>query len=438
MKKQQLGKSLSRRQFIRQAAMAGGAFMIVPRYVLGGRGFVAPSDKVTLGIIGCGKQAPGLAKRFMELSGVQLLAASDVFEEKQVRMRQLVNEYYAAAKEQSNYQAFETYHRYEDLLARTDIDAVVIALPDHWHAIASIEAMKAGKDVYCEKPLAHTVKEGRAMVKAARKYQRIVQTGSMQRSWRNFRHACELVRNGYIGQLQSVKVNVGDPAKPYDLPAEPMPAGLDWDRWLGPAPVKNYNHELAPNIEQEAGFWPNWRNYREFGGGILCDWGAHMFDIAQWGLGMDDSGPQELIPPADPTATRGLKFVYAGGLPMIHEDFGRGWAVQFNGTEGRLEVSRSFLESDPASIVTAEIKEGEKRLYLSDNHYQDWIDCIHSRQLPICDVEVGHRTATVCNIANIAYQLHRPLTWNPEREKFKGDKEANRLLGKNYRKPYTL
>ncbi len=431
-------KMTSRRQFLRQSALVGGAFMIVPRYVLGGRGYTAPSDKVTLGVIGCGKQAPGLTGQFLKLPGVQVVAASDVFEAKRLRLQQMANTHYAAAAGKTGYRGCDVYHRYEDLLARTDVDAVIIALPDHWHAIAAIDAMEAGKDVYCEKPLAHTVKEGRAMVKAARKHGRIVQTGSMQRSWRNFRHACELVRNGYIGEIQSVKVNVGDPAVAYDLPAEPVPAGLDWDRWLGPAPVEGYNYVLAPNLTQEKELWPAWRDYKEFAGGILSDWGAHMFDIAQWGLGMDDSGPRELIPPSAPAAKRGLRFIYGNGVTMTHEDFGRGWAVQFNGSKGKLEVSRSFLDSDPASIVTAEIKDGEQRLYYSDNHYQDWIDCIHSRKLPICDVEIGHRTSTVCNIANIAYQLRRPLNWDPEREHFKGDKEANKLLGKHYRKPYKL
>ena len=233
-----------------------------------------------------------------------------------------------------------------------------------------------------------------------------------------------------------MKVNVGDPARTYDLPAEEIPEGLDWDRWIGPAPMSTYNNVLAPTADND--FWPKWRDYKEFGGGILCDWGAHMFDIAQWGLGMDRTGPVEWIPPSEPGAVRGLKMVYENGIEMYHEDFGRGWAVQFNGTKGKIEVSRQFLDSDPANIVDQEIGENEKRLYLSDDHYQDWIDCIKSRKDPICDVETGHRSASVCNLANIAYQLRTPLTWDPVKEKFKGNKDANKLLGKDYRKPYKI
>ena len=280
------------------------------------------------------------------------------------------------------------------------------------------------------------VKEGRKMVNAAEKYQKVVQTGSMQRSWENFRHACELVRNGYIGEIKTVKVNVGDPAVPCDLPDEPTPDNLNWDRWLGAAPLRGYNPVLSPPYTDTS--WPMWRAYREFGGGIFSDWGAHMFDIAQWGLGMDNSGPSEFIPPTDKNAKRGLVMKYANGIEMTHEDFGKGWAVQFNGTEGKLEVSRSFLTTDPEKIIDEVVGDDKIKLYKSENHYQNWIDCIKSREKPVCDVETGHRSASVCNLGNIAYQLGRPLKWNPEKEKFEGDSDANKLLTKDYRKPYKV
>lgn len=436
MKKKLKSPASSRRDFIKKSAIVIPAFSIVPRFVLGGTGYVAPSDKITLGFIGTGKQSGGLSSRFLELADVQMLAASDVDSKKLELFKEKVNSFYTVSTGKDNYQGCDTYAMYEELLERKDIDAIIVCMPDHWHAKASIDAMKAGKDVYCEKPLAHTIKEGRKMVNAAEKYQKVVQTGSMQRSWENFRHACELVRNGYIGEIKTVKVNVGDPAVPCDLPDEPTPDNLNWDRWLGAAPLRGYNPVLSPPYTDTS--WPMWRAYREFGGGIFSDWGAHMFDIAQWGLGMDNSGPSEFIPPTDKNAKRGLVMKYANGIEMTHEDFGKGWAVQFNGTEGKLEVSRSFLTTDPEKIIDEVVGDDKIKLYKSENHYQNWIDCIKSREKPVCDVETGHRSASVCNLGNIAYQLGRPLKWNPEKEKFEGDSDANKLLTKDYRKPYKV
>ena len=431
MKKQQ-----HRRDFLKKAGVMIPAITIVPRFVLGGNGYVAPSDKITLGFIGTGKQSGGLGQRFMDLKEVQMLAACDVDTQKLNKFVEKAKAHYNIGAGKDQQDSFTSYERYEELLERKDIDAVIVCLPDHWHAKASIDAMKAGKDVYCEKPLAHTVEEGRKMVQAAEKYKRVVQTGSMQRSWENFRRACELVRNGYIGEIVSVKVNVGDPALTCDLPTEPTPDYLNWERWLGPAQMRGYNAILSPPITNN--IWPKWRDYKEFGGGILSDWGAHMFDIAQWGLGMDNSGPVEFTPPENRNAVRGLKMKYANGIEMTHEDFGRGWAVEFVGREGKIRVSRSFFESDPESIVEQPIKDNEIHLYKSENHYQDWIDAIKKRSKPICDVETGHRSASVCNLANIAYQMGRPLKWDPVKEKFEGDKEANKLLGKEYRKGYKV
>ena len=428
--------SRSRRSFLRQSALGAVALTIIPRHVLGGKGYIAPSDKIALGFIGTGKQSSGLGQQFLNIPECQMVAACDVFEGKLQRFLQQVNAHYAEATGADRYAGCQGYKEYEALIARDDLDAVIICLPDHWHAPVALAAMAAGKDIYCEKPMAHTVAEGRAMVEAARKYERVFQTGSMQRSRDGFRQAVELVRNGYLGDLTSVKVNVGDPAVPDDLPTEATPAGLDWDRWLGPAPQRGYSPVLAPPLTNDS--WPMWRRYAEYGGGILSDWGAHMFDIAQWALGMDDSGPVEFIPPTEAGATRGLRMRYASGVEMVHEDFGRGWAVQFNGSEGKLEVSRSFLESDIPGLVERTIGENEIRVYKSTDHYRDWLDAIRQRTQPICDAEVGHRSASVCNLANIAYQLKRPLRWNPRKEKFKGDKAANALLGKTYRAPYGL
>ncbi len=434
--KNKLSNNRSRRNFIRNSAIGIGAFFIVPRYVLGGNGYVAPSDKVNLGFIGTGKLSNYLGPSFAKIPEVNMVAASDVFEAKLQSFLKSMENVYSDKTGKNKFKGCKGYFNYEELLDRKDIDGVVIALPDHWHAKASIDAMKAGKDVYCEKPLAHTIKEGRKMVKAARKYKRVVQTGSMQRSSYNFRQAVELVWSGYIGEVTTVKVNVGDPAVPCDLPSEKTPQGLNWKRWLGPAQEREYSSVLAPP-STDAG-WPMWRKYIEFGGGILSDWGAHMFDIAQWGLGMDDSGPVKFIPPTDKNAVRGLKMIYANGVEVDHEDFGRGWAVRFIGTEGTIDVSRDFLDSKPDNIAGKEIGENDKRVYFSENHYSDWLNCMKTRKRPICDVEIGHRSASVCNLANIAYQVGKPLEWDPVKEKFSGNGKANKLRTKKYSKGYKV
>ena len=319
------------------------------------------------------------------------------------------------------------------MLNNKGIDAVVIATPDHWHSPIAIAAAKAGKDIYCEKPLSLTVKEGRDMVNATRQYKRVFQTGNMQRSWKEFRQAVELVRNGYIDQIKTVNVNVGGPPRAFDLVAEPVPAGLNWDAWLGPNTIERpYNNVLDPDLT--AKFWGQWRDIRDFGGGGMTDWGAHMFDIAQWGLDMDNSGPTSLTPGAD---GKGLVYQYANGVQMHHTPVDGKQFCQFIGTEGEVKVARGELTTTPATLKDKVIGANEKHVYFSDNHYKDFLDAIKSRKPPICDVEVGHRTATVCNIGNIAYLLGRPLRWNPNTEQFDGDAEANKLLSRPMRTKWT-
>ncbi len=422
----------SRRKFITQTALTVGAITIVPRHVLG-QGFMAPSDKINLGFIGLGKQTNGLAQQFVSNTNAQIVAGCDVWTTKTAWFKKHVEEQYTKNRNQEKFSGIDSYDEYKELLARKDIDAVVIATPDHWHAIQAMDAMHAGKDVYCEKPLTHRINEGVKLVETTRETEKILQTGSMQRSWDNFRKACELVRNGYLGEITKVLVNVGDPAIPYNLKEEAIPKELDWNKWCGPAPLLAYNHRLAPS-RNDVDFWPDFRLFREVGGGILCDWGAHMFDIAQWALGMDKTGPVRYIPPTDNSAVRGLRMFYENGIEMVHEDFGRGWGVRFIGSEGTMDVSRSYLETNPATILSAELKDSDIHLYNSkDNHYQDWLDSIKNRTQPICDVETGHRSASICNIANISYQLGRTLEWDPQKEQFKGDAEANSLRGRDNR-----
>lgn len=269
-----------------------------------------------------------------------------------------------------------------------------------------------------------------------RRYGRVFQTGSQQRSERGFRVACELVRNNRIGPVHTVHVNVGGPPIECNLPAEPVPEGLDWDFWVGPAPWRPYHSDIAPPLEFRG--WPNWRVYRDFAGGMMTDWGAHHFDIAQWGLGMDESGPVEIIPPEHSDA-RLLTYKYANGVTMYHGGGSGGRAgVEFIGTEGRVMVNRGYLETDPPGLELEPLGPNEVHLYESPGHAVDWLACIRTRQRPICDVAIGSHSATVCHLGNIAYRLKRPLRWDPANWRFANDDEANRLLGRPMRSPWTL
>lgn len=420
---------MKRREFIGKSAVATGAFTVIPRQVMAGTGKTAPGDRINLGYIGVGKQSIGLAGSLGKCPETMVLAACDVDKLKLERFKQAA-EKLNADKLGGGTQTVDTYENYRELLERKDIDAVVIVAPDHWHAMMAVDAAKAGKDIYCEKPMALTVAEGRAMVDAARKYDRVFQTGNMQRSWRNFRHACEMVSNGYLGEVKEINVNVGKPVMACELAAEPVPETLNWDLWVGPSLFRNYNPDLAPPIESRG--WANWRSYRGFGGGMITDWGAHMFDIGQWAMGMDNSGPVEFIPP-EKRAERGMQMKYENGVVMNHVDWGEGNAVQFIGSEGKIEVSRSFYRSDIKGLTKLELKDSDTPLYRSEDHYQDWIDAIKKRTRPISDVETGHRTSSLCNIVNIAYTLERPLLWKPNHELFVNDDDANSMLTRPFR-----
>ena len=423
-----MGKNINRRKFLGNSATAVAAFTIIPRHVLGGNGFLAASDRINLGYIGVGKQVYTLLDEIGKCKETVVLAGCDVDQKKLDYFRSEADKNNKAKNIQVKVDA---YKYYRELLARTDIDAVVIATPDHWHAQVAVDAAKAGKDIYCEKPMALTIAEGRAMVNATRKYDRVFQTGSMQRSWRDFRHAVELVRNGYIGEIKEINVHVGEPVKQCSLPELEPPAELDWNEWVGPSLYRGWHPDLAPKFGDDNWAW--WRGYRDFGGGLITDWGAHMFDIAQWALDMDGSGPVQFMPP-DVQATAGLYMKYENGIIVNHKDWGEHNAVQFIGTEGRIEVSREFLRTFPnKDLAKAELKPSDKRVYHSENHYQDWVDAMKNRTKPVADVEIGHRTASVCNIVNIAYELQRPLQWNPADEEFINDEYANLMRTRPYR-----
>jgi predicted dehydrogenase len=426
---------LSRRQFMGTFAVAGMGFpSVVPSSVLGSNKRVAPNGRIGLGFIGLGKQGSSLIRSFLREADAQAVAVCDVDSIKRDHGRKLAEDFYAGRAGVGEYRGIKAFHDYRELLQRPDIDAVVTAMPDHWHAIAAVDAARAGKDIYCEKPLANSIAEARAIVETARRYGRVFQTGSQQRSDERFRFACELVRNGYIGRIEKVIANVGGPAKEaYELPEEPVPPYLDWDFWLGPAPWRPFSSVLAPHLDVPG--FPLWRDYWDFGGGGMTDWGAHHFDIAQWGLGMDDTGPVEVLPP-DGKDTRVLTYRYSNGAILTREGGVNG--VMFIGSEGRVEVNRGHLKTWPEKLAYGRLRPGDIHLYRSDNHLTDWLKCIRTRSRPICDGEIGCRSVTVCHIGNIAYRLGRPLRWDPVGEKFQDDDAANRLLGRPYRSPWRL
>lgn len=428
---------VSRRQFLcTSGATVLTAPFLLPSRIWAAEGGTQPNSRITLGFIGTGKQGRHLLNSFLPHPNTQVVAVCDVDTTRRNHHKKLVEDFYAT-KQNTEFKGCTGYNDFREVVARKDIDAVVIAVPDHWHALTAIAALDSGKDVYCEKPLSLTIYEARAMVQATRRNRRVFQTGSMQRSDNAFLKGCELVRNGRIGEVKEIYVNVGGPSKWCDLPEEAMEPGLDWDTWLGPAPLRPYNSVLSPRGVHD--FFPNWRNYREYSGGGMTDWGAHHFDIAQWGLGMDDSGPVEILPP-DGKEVKRLTYKYANGTTMYHGGLqGYNFGVVFVGTEGKVCVDRGRFQTDPKSIGQDYVPGSLPiKLYKSNNHYKDFLDCMRSRQKPICDVEIGCRSVTVCHLGNLAYWHKRPLKWDPAKERFVDDEEANRWLDPPKRAPWKV
>jgi predicted dehydrogenase len=436
-------RSLNRRNFLKTAAIAGAVPFILPSGLWAGD--TAPSRQFTLGFIGNGKQGRGLMHACLPRNDVRVLAVCDVDTTRRGLAKQAVETQYAADIKSGAYKGCDAYDDFRELLARKDIDAVVIATPDHWHALIAIAAADAGKDIYCEKPMAHTILEGRDMVKAVRKHKRIFQTGSMQRSMGEFRAACELVRNGALGTVTKVDACVGGPPVFCNLPAEPLEPGLDWNFWLGPAPERPYNSILSPHGVPKP--YPNWRHYREYGGGDVCDWGAHHFDIIQWALGYDDSGPTEFFPADAPGAQSGVRWRYPDGVEVTHRP---GNGITFYGDKGKLYVNRGKFQlwlgdqlksgemDDYSPLLKELLPPNAVRLYRSTNHITDWVKCMQTRQLPICDVEIGQRSATVCNLVNAVYFSGKGLKWDPKRERFADGTGDASWMTREYRAPWKL
>jgi len=422
-------KGITRRSFLRGATVALGAPWVVSASAIGAER-PAPSTRITMGFIGIGMQARGHLGGMLGRPDVQVLAVCDCDAFRRNDAAKKVNDRYAA----KGSGGCGACNDFRELTDRSDIDAVLIATPDHWHAIQVIRAAESGKDVYCEKPLSLTIREARRMASALRRYGRVFQTGSQQRSSKEFRFACEMVRSGRIGKVQKAIVSVGGPSGDCNLPGQPVPEGLDWNMWLGPAPWRPYHSTLCPGNPYN--FFPNWRSFRDYSGGGMTDWGAHHFDIAQWGLGMDESGPVEIIPP-DGKDYKQLTYKYANGVVMTHGGGGR-MGVNFYGTEGAVFVDRGRLETEPKELMNTPTGPSEAHLYNSPGHHEDWLRCIRTRQKPICDIEVGTRTITVCHLGNLAYWLKRPLKWDPAKEDFIGDEAASRWLDRPKREPWAL
>lgn len=443
----------TRRSFLKAALAAGVAPMFLPSHVWSAE--TKPNDRINLGFIGIGKMAHGHLPGFLGKGETHTVAVCDVDTTRRNDGKRIVEEFYAKKNGAGSYKGCAAYNDFRELLGRKDIDAVVIVTPDHWHAPISIAAAKAGKDIYCEKPLCQTVHEAQAMIDVVRKTNRVFQVGSQQRSSREFRVACELVRNGVLGKVSRVETGFGGPGKPCDLPEEQMEAGLDWDLWLGPAPMRPYNSVLSPRGIHT--HFPQWRAYWEYGGGMVTDWGAHHVDIAQWALGMDESGPVEMIPVADAqNAQFGNKLRYANGVELTHIEQN---GVTFFGDAGTLYVNRgkfkltmgdkekaNFMGKDSPTPLAQQLDAVEKeylsdakiRVYNSTDHKADWLQAIASRKKPICDVEVGARTIVACHVLNFGYRYGQPVKWEPVQMQFAGGTGDAKWLTREYRDQWRV
>jgi len=435
---------LSRRRFlIRSAGLAAaglGAPRVLPSGALAAPGRPGPNDRIGIAFIGTGRRANqmlGDLKNLPSLPGeVQLVALSDVWPKKCHEYVKSYEEQVLGPKGGKTGADYAVHQDYRKLLEQNDVDAVIVTTVDHWHALPAIHACQAGKDVYGEKPLTLTIAEGRAMVEAVRKHQRVFQTGTQQRSYLRNRQGCELVRNGRLGKIKEVICTNYESSKPciaYELPTEPVPEGLDWDRWCGQTQPRPFSmHVYLTYID------PGWQRLREYSGGLMTNWGAHGLDMVQWALGTDETGPVEITPHGSEFNSQ-VSFRYAGGVVVKLQTDGRVLGGgHFIGEKGELVMTRGKFNTVPISISQEPLTDSDVRLHQSDNHLQNFIDCIKSRKKCVADVEIGHRTATVCHLSGIARRLGRPLRWDPEKEVFPGDDEANTYLDRPKRAPYQL
>jgi len=424
-------KQLMTRRTLFKRTAGLGAVMALPAVVPGSVfGAGAPSNRIVMGAIGVGSQGTGDMRGFLSKSEVQMVAVCDVDKGHRDRAKGIVDERYKN-------QDCTAYLDFRDLIGRGDLDAVMLALPDHWHAIPAIAALRAGLDIHGQKPFARSIREGRAMCDAVHRYGRVWQTGSQQRSDYKFRRACELVRNGRIGKIQKIEVGLPTGGATDVKQIQKVPEGLDWNFWLGPAPYVPYRGVVH---------W-NWRWILDYSGGQLTDWAGHHIDIAHWGMGWDTTGPVAIEGrgnyPKDglynvPTEYH-FNCTYADGTVMSVANntvFKQG--AKWYGEKGWIHVSRGGLTASDEKILAEEIGPDEIQLYESRDHKQNFLDCVKSRKLTICPAEVGLRSISVGLLGEIAMLTGRKIKWNPDTEEIIGDPEASALLGRSYREPWVL
>jgi predicted dehydrogenase len=430
-------KEVNRRRFIKSSIGTLGAFYFIPGSVLGKNGGVAPSNRITMGCIGVGGMGTSNLTNFLGKETVQVLAVCDVDKTHRNRARDMINMQYGN-------DACATYNDFRELLARDDLDAVSLALPDHWHAITAIMAARKRLDIYAEKPLAYTIAEGRAIVDTVQRYGIIWQTGSWQRSERDFHFACELVRNGRIGNVHTVHVGLptGNSIQNRDTKICDPPEGFDYNMWLGPAPWAPYSPARC--------HW-NFRWISDYSGGQLTDWAGHHCDIANWAMNTEHSAPVEIEGEAEfPPAAEGLfdtppsyyfKCKYTEGFTMIVADAAqqsKGMGVHFIGSEGWIHVNRRGIDAHPKSLLKSQILPHEVHLYKSEDHWGNFIDCVKTRVQTVAPVEAAHHSIMIGHLGSIAMRLGRKVFWDPQNERFNNDHEANRLLSRSMRSPWHI
>ncbi len=437
---------MNRRHFIKKSASAIGIAFGAPYFVpVSLSGKTAPSNRITIGCIGVGRMGFGNLRDILRFDEVQVTAVCDVDSWRLENARTHVEKHYAEKSKTGNYQGCTEYNDFRNLLARPDIDAVMICTPDHWHALPAIQAAQAGKDIFIEKPLTLTIHEGRILSDTVKRYNRILQVGSQQRSDARFRFAAELVRNGKIGQLHTVRVGFDKDPFTGPFPQAPVPEELDYEMWLGPAPD-------APYIEQrvhppKSYDRPGWLRVEAYCCGMMTGWGSHHIDSAHWGMDMDYGGPVEIEGRGeysrdgiwDVHGAFNIDYKYSNGVRISCMDTARNKSgVVFEGTEGWVYVDRGWIDANPKSLLSTPTAPNEINLYNSTDHKRNFLDCIRSRKESIASVEIAHRSASACILGYLAMKLQRKLYWNPEKEQFVNDDVANKLLSRPYRSPWEI
>ena len=400
----------------------------------------APSNRIGLGFIGLGAMNSGHIGRFLRRSDVQIVAGCDPWTHKRETARERVNTRYAQQFNKGSYRGCAAYNDFRNLIEDRNVDAVVIATPDHWHTIPALAAVRAGKDVYLEKPMTLTIQEGRALADAVEQTGQVFQHGTQQRSGGNFGRAVEFVRNGRIGRLHTIEVGVWGGPTIRDYPKEPIPKGFDYDLWLGQAPWAPYCAARCVGERQ-------WIYIRDYSGGRITSWGSHHLDIAHWGMDADHTGPIDVegagvFPESglyNTARTWRVELRYANGVTILFTDDQQNpQGIKFVGDEGWIFVSRDKFKAEPAGILNSVIGPNELHLQTSRDHQQNFIDCIKTRAKTVAPAETAHRSTTACHLTNICLRLGRKLRWDPRNERFVDDPQADRLVSRAMRQPWRL